>query len=190
MLYYIRKGREGLIYRLSFPGDIPFKKFFRKFWKPLDNGGKMCYTISVNRRGADHLPLKLLLKVCALSPVVSFPIGPSRRVCLLIFTSFLWRRVGGAPDCWMVFIVIFFLTTGIDLWRRGKRTHTLVGETTPWLWKRHWRLGNRRAADIVDWDNRSPSVFETGSVGAAPTSTARLIFENRNVIILRGSSIG
>ena len=27
----------------------------------------------------------------------SFPIGPSRRVCLLI-TSFIWYRVGGAPD--------------------------------------------------------------------------------------------
>ena len=30
----------------------------------------MCYTISVDRRDADHLPLKLPLKVCALSPMV------------------------------------------------------------------------------------------------------------------------
>ena len=57
-----------------------------------------CYTISVDRRDADHLPLKLSLKVWILSPVVSFPIGPSRRVCLPIFTSFIWYRVGGAPD--------------------------------------------------------------------------------------------
>ena len=39
---------------------------------------------------------------CRLRPVpsrrwFSFPTGPSRRVCLLI-TSFLWCRVGGAPD--------------------------------------------------------------------------------------------
>lgn len=54
----------------------------------------MCYTIGVDRRGTDHLPLK----VCVLSPVVSFPIGPSRRACLTHFISFLWRRVGGAPD--------------------------------------------------------------------------------------------
>ena len=30
--------------------------------------------------------------------MVSFPIGPSRRVCLTHFISFLWCRVGGAPD--------------------------------------------------------------------------------------------
>ena len=64
----------------------------------------------------------------------SFPIGPSRRVCLLIFTSFLWRRVGGAPDCWMVFIAISFLTTGMDPWRRGENTHTLTKRSDAWLW--------------------------------------------------------
>ena len=152
MLYYIRKGREGLICWLSFPGNLPFKKFFKKFQKPLDNGTEVCYTISVNRRGQDWLPLKVLLKVCVISPVVSFPIGPSRMVCLLI-TSFLRYRVGGAPDYHWWFHGDSFLTTGKDLWppercgwRCGKSTHTLVGETDPWLWKRHWQLGTRRVS--------------------------------------------
>lgn len=112
----------------------------------------MCYTISVNRRGPDRLPLKVLPKVCVISPVVSFPIGPSRRVCLLI-TSFLRYRVGGAPDYHWWFHGDSFLTTGKDLWppercgwRCGKSTHTLVGETDPWLWKRHWQLGTRRVS--------------------------------------------
>ena len=139
MLYYIRKGREGLICRLSFPGDIPFKKFSKKFQNPLDKTHLTCYTISVDRRDADHLPLKLPLKVWILSPVVSFPIGPSRRVCLLIFTSFLWRRVGGAPDCWMVFIVISFLTA----WREYTHANKAVGRLTV---DRHWQLGNRRVS--------------------------------------------
>ena len=147
----------------------------------------MCYTVCVDRRGTD----RLLLKVCALSPVVfpfpSVPLGGS--VCSFS-PPFYGVGLVVLPIVAMVFMVISFLTTGIDPWRCGENTHTLAGEMTPWLWKRHWQFGNRRAADIVDWDNRSPLVFETGSVGAAPTSTARLIFENRNVIILRGNSIG
>ena len=101
MLYYIRKGREGLICQLSFPGDIPFKKISNFFQKPLDKTYLLCYTISVNRRGADHLPLKLLLKVCAISPMVFLYYLSHRSLSKGLFahfTSFLWYWVGGAPD--------------------------------------------------------------------------------------------
>lgn len=134
MLYYICKGWEGLICRLSFPGNLPLWKIFQKtqknFLKPLDKVHKVCYTISVNRRGHDRLPLTLSLKVYSLSPVVSFPIGPSRRVCLLI-TSFLWHRVGGAPDCHDG------VHGGFLSWRRGERlrpenTHTLTKRSDAW----------------------------------------------------------
>ena len=124
-----------------------------------------------------------LFRVGTLSPMVSFPIGPSRRVCLLISSPFYGVGLVVLPITAMVFIVRSFLTTGKEYTHADKAVGRLTVD-------RHWRFGNRRAADIVDWDNRSPSVFETGSVGAAPTSTARLIFENRNVIILRGNSIG
>ena len=112
----------------------------------------MCYNKSVNRRGADHLPLKVWIP----SPVVSFPIGPSRRVCLLISPPFYGIGLVVLPITTMVFIVRSFLTTGKDLWppercgwRCGKSTHTLVGETAPWLWNRHWRLGNRRVTNLL-----------------------------------------
>ena len=54
----------------------------------------MCYTIGVDRRGTDHLPLK----VCVLSPVVSFPIGPSQRACLLISSPFCGIGLVVLPD--------------------------------------------------------------------------------------------
>ena len=73
----------------------------------------MLYYRRKQDRASDRLPLKLLLKVGALSPMVSFPIGPSRRVCLLIFTSFLWRRVGGAPDYRSGFHGVF-LSDGVE----------------------------------------------------------------------------
>ena len=57
----------------------------------------------------------------------------------------------------------------VTAWKENTHANKAVGRLTV---DRHWRFGTRRAADIVDWDNRSPSVFETGSVGAAPTSTA------------------
>ena len=92
----------------------------------------MCYTISVDRRGHDHLPLKLSLKVCALSPVVSFPIGPSRRVCLLI-TSFLRYRVGGAPDYHRGFHSDFLSDDGerpVTAWREHIHANKAVGRLT------------------------------------------------------------
>ena len=126
----------------------------------------MCYTISADRRGCDHLPLKLLLKVGTLSPMVSFPIGPSRRVCLLIFTSFLWCRVGGAPDYSKGFHGDFLSDDGEETCDCVERTHT--------RWQSGWTLdsSDRRATDIVEWCNGSTEAFETLSVGSNPSSTA------------------
>ena len=81
---------------------VPSQKFFKKsqtfFQKPLDKTYLLCYTISVNRRGHDHLPLKLSLKVCSLSPMVFLSHRSLSKGLFAHFTSFLWYRVGGAPD--------------------------------------------------------------------------------------------
>ena len=93
----------------------------------------MCYTICVDRRGYDHLPLKLLLKVCALSPMVSFPIGPSRRACLTHFISFLWCRVGGAPNHRKGFHGDFLSDDGespVTAWREHIHAGKAVGRLT------------------------------------------------------------
>ena len=75
----------------------------------------MCYTIGVNRRGYDNLPLKLLLKVRALSPVV-FPF-PSVPLEGSVYQLLLFYGIG------LVVLPITtdsvhsdsFLTTGKDL---------------------------------------------------------------------------
>ena len=56
------------------------------------------YNKSVNRRGADQLPLKLPLKaVGSLADGYPFPSVPLEgSVCS--FHLFIWYRVGGAPD--------------------------------------------------------------------------------------------
>ena len=54
----------------------------------------LCYNKSVNRRGADRLSLK----VCALSPMVILSHWSLSKGLFAHFTSFLWCRVGGAPD--------------------------------------------------------------------------------------------
>ena len=103
---------------------LPLRKNFQKSQtfseKPLDKTKKVCYTIGVDRRGTDHLPLK----VCALSPMVSFPIGPSRRACLTHFISFLWYRVGGAPDYRKGFHGDFLSDDGEKTCDCVERTHT------------------------------------------------------------------
>ena len=93
----------------------------------------MCYTICVDRRGTDHLPLKLLLKAGTLSPMVSFPIGPSRRACLTHFISFLWCRVGGAPDYSKGFHGDFLSDDGespVTAWREHIHAGKAVGRLT------------------------------------------------------------
>lgn len=93
----------------------------------------MCYTISADKRGCDHLPLKLPLKVGTLSPMVSFPIGPSRRVCLTHFISFLWCRVGGAPDYRKGFHGDFLSDDGespVTAWREHIHAGKAVGRLT------------------------------------------------------------
>lgn len=89
----------------------------------------MCYTVCVDRRGTDHLPLK----VGALSPMVSFPIGPSRRACLTHFISFLWYRVGGAPDYRKGFHGDFLSDDGerpVTAWREHIHAYKAVGRLT------------------------------------------------------------
>ena len=134
--------------RGTYSSDHPLKNFFKKFQtffqKPLDKTYLLCYTISVNRRGHDHLPLKLSLKVWILSPVVSFPIGPSRRVCLLISPPLYGIGLVVLPITAVVFMVVSFLTA----WRVAKAreyTHAnkAVGRLTV---DRHWQLGNRRVS--------------------------------------------
>ena len=119
----------------------------------------MCYNKSVNRRGADHLPLKLSLKVGILSPMILtiFSHRSLSKGLFAHFTSFLWYRVGGAPDYHNGFHSKILSDDGerpvtarkmrLAMWK--EYTHTLVGETAPWLWNRHWRLGNRRATNLL-----------------------------------------
>ena len=52
--------------------------------------------------------------------------------------------------------------------RREASGHTELGAADEGLNGRN----SRHSRNIVDWDNRSPSVFEIERVGAAPTSTA------------------
>ena len=76
----------------------------------------MCYTISVDRRDADQLPLKLPLKaVGSLAggyPFPSVPLGGS--VCSFS-PPFYGVGLVVLPIVAMVFMVISFLTTGKDL---------------------------------------------------------------------------
>ena len=93
----------------------------------------MCYTICADKRGCDHLPLKLSLKVADLSPMVSFPIGPSRRACPTHFISFLWCRVGGAPDYSKGFHGDFLSDDGespVTAWREHIHAGKAVGRLT------------------------------------------------------------
>ena len=162
-----------------------FQKLWEKsktfFPKPLDKHRILCYNQSVNKREGWLFRTEFLR-------VVSFPIWR------LVYIPPFERRLVVLP---VGFHGGFLSDDGERPVTARKMRLAMWKEYTHISWRdssmtvdRHWQLGNRRAADIVDWDNRSPSVFETGSAGAAPTSTARLIFENRNVIILRGNSIG
>lgn len=65
--------------------------------------------------------------------MVSFPIGPSRRACLTHFISFLWRRVGGAPDYRKGFHGDFLSDDGespVTAWREHTHADKAVGRLT------------------------------------------------------------
>ena len=106
--------------RGTYSSDYPLKNFFKKsqtfFQKPLDKHKMLCYTISVDRRDADQLPLKLPLKAAGSLadgyPFPSVPLGGS--VCP--FSPLLYGiGLVVLPITAMVFIVMSFLTTGKDL---------------------------------------------------------------------------
>ena len=99
-ILYSQGGERDQFAGYPFPVISLSKTFSESFQNPLDNGGKVCYNKSVNRRGADHLPLKLSLKVCSLSPMILtiFSHRSLSKGLFAHFTSFLWYRVGGAPD--------------------------------------------------------------------------------------------
>ena len=74
-----------------------------------------------------------LFRVGTLSPMVSFPIGPSRRACLTHFISFLWYRVGGAPDYSKGFHGDFLSDDGespVTAWREHIHAGKAVGRLT------------------------------------------------------------
>ena len=65
--------------------------------------------------------------------MVSFPIGPSRRACLTHFISFLWCRVGGAPDYSKGFHGDFLSDDGespVTAWREHIHADKAVGRLT------------------------------------------------------------
>ena len=76
----------------------------------------MLYYKRKQERASDRLPLKLSLKVAgSLTDGFSFPIGPSRRVCLLISPLFYGIGLVVLPITEVIFMVTSFLTTGKDL---------------------------------------------------------------------------
>ena len=75
----------------------------------------MLYYRRKQERASDRLPLKLPLKVVGfLADGLSFPIGPSRRVCLLISPLFYGIGLVVLPITEVIFMVMSFLTTEKD----------------------------------------------------------------------------
>ena len=102
----------------------------------------MRYTVCVNRRGTDHLPLKLSLKVCALSPMV---ILSHRSLSKGLFANHLLSMVSG----WWCSRLPMMVLVVIPFWRRGKRTHTLTKRSDAWQSGQTGILSKNPSADIV-----------------------------------------
>ena len=117
----------------------------------------MCYNKSVNRRG---LPTVYHLS-CHLRSVLSrrwfFLSHRSLSKGLFThFTSFLWYRVGGAPDYRSDFHGDFLSDDGERPVTARKMWLAMWKEYTHISWRdssmtveRHWRLGNRRATNLL-----------------------------------------
>lgn len=127
---------------------VPSQNFFKKsqtfFQKPLDKTYLLCYTISVNRRGPDHLPLKLSLKVCSLSPMVFLS---HRSLSEGLFANHLLYMVSGwwcsrLPQ-WFSWCFPFLTAWRVAKAREYTHANKAVGRLTV---DRHWQLGNRRVS--------------------------------------------
>lgn len=117
-----------------FPNSLSEKNFQKSQTfseKPLDKTKKVCYTISVDRRG--HAP-DTQSRALSLSPVVFLSHRSLSKGLFAHFISFLYSiGLVVLPIIVRVFMVISFLTTGkrpVTAWREHIHADKAVGRLT------------------------------------------------------------